>query len=78
MFGRLIIYTMQNIYDDPVETIPVSVWSWLWVLLAEELGSSRAAELYNELCDRRSVLCQPFELIDRMRQLGAYARPDET
>ena len=69
---------MQNIHDDRVETIPLSAWSWLWALLAEELGPARAAELYNELSDRRSVPGQPLDSIDQMRELGAYVRPSKT
>jgi hypothetical protein len=69
---------MQNIHDDPVETIPLSAWSWLWAILAEELGPARAAELYHELHDRRRVPNQPIEIIDRMRELGAYVQPDKT
>ena len=68
---------MQNIHDDLVETIPLSVWSWLWAILAEELGPARAAELYNELRDRRRVAYQPIDIIDRMHELGAYVRPDK-
>ncbi len=64
--------------DDPVETVPLAVWSWLWAILAEELGPARAAELYYELCDRRSMLYQPIDIIDRMHELGGYVRPDKT
>ena len=57
--------------DNPVETVRLSVWSWLWSMLAEELGPARAAELYYELRARRSALYQPSSIIDRMHELGA-------